>query len=124
MQRAKLARTLGFTLALAGLLPILWYVAASFHPLAPRFPIATADAWLPVQRITWIAHPMQFLIALAGLAVMWLGATIVARQNAAFESYQRATEDRLRRVREYGSDGRIEPYIGSPLTFDQDNEPG
>ena len=48
---------------------------------------------------------------------------IISRQKAVFEADRRETEDRLRRVREYGGDGRIEPYIGSPITIDIDKEP-
>ena len=68
-------------------------------------------------------QPTMLLFAVAGLAVIWLGAAIIARQKPVFEADRRETADRLRRVREYGSDGRIEPYIGSPITIDEDTEP-
>jgi len=123
IRRAKLARKFGITLALAGLVPIAWFIAASFHPVVPNLPIPGTEAWLPVNRMPWIAHPAALLFALVSLALMWLGATIAARQNEVFEAYRKETADRLRRVREYGTDGRIEPYIGSPFTFYEDKEP-
>ena len=106
-------------LIVAALLPIVWFVASSVHPAVPTLP-----AFLPVaHRVPWLPHPAALVFALASLALMWLGATIVARQNEVFDAHQKETADRLRRVREYGTDGRIEPYIGSPLTFYEDKEP-
>jgi hypothetical protein len=123
IRRAKLARKFGMALALAGLVPIAWFIAATFHPVVPSLPISGTEDWLPASRVPWIAHPAALLFALASLALMWLGGTIVARQNAVFEAHRKETEDRLRRVREYGSDGRIEPYIGSDLFLRDDKEP-
>jgi hypothetical protein len=121
IQRAKLARKFGIGLMLAGLAPIAWLVAGSLNPAMARLP--SFGALAPLHRVPWMPHPAWVLFALASLAVMCLGATIVARQNAVFETDKRETEDRLRRVREYGGDERIEPYIGSPITLEQDREP-
>lgn len=118
IQRARAARKFGVVLMVAALLPIVWFVAGSVNPAVPTF--ATL---LPVHRAPWMPHPIALVCALASFALMWFGATLVARQKTVFESAKRDTEDRLRRVREYGSDGRIEPYIGTPITFDNDKEP-
>jgi hypothetical protein len=107
---------------MAGLASIAWLIASSVNAKAPA--IGSIPTWEPLHRLPWMPQPTVLLFALAGLAVIWLGATIIARQKPVFEADRRETEDRLRRVREYGSDGRIEPYIGSPITIDQDKEPG
>lgn len=121
IRRARSARNLGIGLVAAGLLPIAWFVAGSLHPALPALPSFVDTPAL--SRASWLAHPIGLVCALVSLALVWLGATMVARQKAVFEAERRDTEDRLRRVREYGNGGRIEPYIGSPITIDQDREP-
>ena len=54
---------------------------------------------------------------------MWLGATLAARQRDVLEAHRREKQDRLRRTRQYGREERVEPYIGSPLTLEEDKEP-
>ena len=121
IQRAKSARKLGIALIAAGVLAAVWLVVASFHPMVPSFSIDTLE---PLRRVPWMPHPTTILFALASIASMWIGATMVARQNAVFEAHKRETEDRLRRVSEYGAhDGRIEPYIGSDVSLFEDKEP-
>jgi hypothetical protein len=122
IQRAKIARKFGVALVAAGLAPILWSIVTALRPLPPAW-MADTEALLPTHRMPWIAHPTLLLFGLAGLALIWLGATIVGRQSAVFQAEQRAAEDRLRRVREYGDDGRIEPFIGSTIEFPSDTEP-
>src|SRR3954467_3433121 len=112
VRRARLARVLGATLMLVGLAAIFWLVAKSITPSA------VAEPLMPLRRLAWMPASSLFALAfwLRSLAIMWLGATLITRQNAVLEAHQRETQDRLRRVREYGGDGRNEPYIGSPLT--------
>lgn len=119
IRRARIARVLGATLMLVGLAAIFWLVARSISP-SP-----VADALIPLRRIAWIpASSISALVfSLPSLAVMWLGATLIARQKEVLEANQRETQDRLRRVREYGSDGRIEPFIGSRFTLEADEDP-
>ena len=121
VKRASVARNFGIALMAVGLLAIVWLIATSVKPIGPSLP--SIQAWAPLHRLPWMPNPLVLISAFASLAVMWLGATIVARQKAVFEAERREAEDRLRRVREYGSDGRIEPYIGSPITIDVDKEP-
>jgi len=116
------ARNFGIGLVVLGLAVIAWLVATSVKPIGPTLP--TFETWAPLHRLPWMPNPVVLLSALASFAVMWLGATIISRQKAVFEAERRETEDRLRRVREYGGDGRIEPYIGAPITIDVDKEPG
>ena len=122
VRRASVARNIGIGLMVIGSLVIMWLIATSVKPMGPALP--SIETWAPLHRLPWMPNPLVVLSALASLAIMWLGATIVARQKAVFEADRRETEDRLRRVREYGGDGRIEPYIGSPITIDVDKEPG
>jgi hypothetical protein len=116
--RAQLARISGLALMVAGLAPILWLAANSIHPL-PIEPLA------PLRRLPTLAYSsvLTLAVSLPGFLVMWLGATIAARQTDVLEAHQRAKQDRLRRKRQYGSDERVEPYIGSPMTFESDKEP-
>jgi hypothetical protein len=119
VRRARLARVLGATLMLVGLAAIFWLVAKSITP-SP-----VAEPLMPLRRLAWIPSSSLFALvfSLPSLAIMWLGATLITRQNAVLEAHQRETQDRLRRVREYGGDGRIEPYIGSRFTLDTDEDP-
>jgi hypothetical protein len=125
IRRAKTARKFGIGLMATGVLPIAWFIASSLHPALPAMPSTwvAGEALLPLHRVPWLSHPIGLVYALASLALVWLGATIVARQKAVFEAESRDIEDRMRRVREYGSDGRIEPFIGSPISIDADREP-
>jgi hypothetical protein len=118
VRRAKLARIAGLALMIAGLAPILWLAANSIHPM-PIDPLA------PLQRLPSLAYSsvLALAVSLPALLVMWLGATIAARQKDVLEAAQRAKQDRLRRKREYGSEERVEPYIGSRMTFESDKEP-
>src|SRR4051794_6160380 len=125
IRRARVARKPGITLILTGIVAILWLIAAFLNPVVPHLP--SIETLAPLHRAPCMPNPSNILFTLASLALMWWGATIVGRQKEVFESAKRETEDRLRRVREYGThyanEGRLEPYIGSPLTFDNDKEP-
>ena len=118
VRRAKLARGSGLALMLAGLAPILWLAANSIHPL-PLDPLA------PLQRLPSLAYSpvLALAVSLPAFLVMWLGATIAARQKDVLEAARRAKQDRLRRKRAYVSEERVEPYIGAPMTFQSDKEP-
>ena len=121
VRRANAARNFGISLVVIGVVTVALLVAATVKPIGPALP--SFDAWAPLHRLPWMPNPIVLLSALVSFAIMWLGATIIARQKAVFEADRRDTADRLRRVREYGGDGRIEPYIGSPITIDVDKEP-
>lgn len=118
VRRAKLARILGFALVLAGLASGVWLAVHSIHP-------APLEPWAPLRRLPSIAYLslLALVVSLPGLAVMWLGATLALRQRDVLEANRREKQDRLRRVRQYGRDERIEPYIGSPITLGDDKEP-
>ena len=101
---------------LVGLAAIFWLVARSMNPLT------VAEPWAPLHRLPLPPSSLvALLVSLPCLAIMWFGATLITREKAVLEANQRETQDRLRRVREYGSnDERIEPFIGS--TFDMDDD--
>ena len=117
--RAQLARTLGFALMLAGLAPAVWFAMNSLHAMP-------MEPWAPLHRLPPMVYTSlaALAVSLPGFVVMWIGAMLVARQKQGLEAHRRAKQDRLRRVRQYGRDERVEPFIGSPLTIDGDKEPG
>jgi len=121
VRRAYTLRFFGIALVVAGLLPIAWFVSRALIPAAKALPEFGAIA-LPV-KLAWIPNPAGILIGLAGLAVMWLGATLASRQMYILDADRRETEDRQRRVRQYAGEGRIEPYIGPSFPVADDNEP-
>lgn len=108
-----------------GLAAILWIVAVSVNPaLGAGYWVASAEPWGPLRRLPIpYSSVVALLASLPGLGMMWLGATIAARQSEVFELHRREIADRKRRVAEYGGDGRIEPHFGSPITLDEDGRP-
>jgi len=119
VRRAKLARILGFALMLAGLAPIVWLAIHAVHPMP-------AEPWAPLRRLPSIAYLslVALAVSLPGFVVMWLGATLAARQRDVLDANRRQAADRQRRLREYGRSGeRIEPFIGSPIRLAEDKEP-
>ena len=121
VRRAHALRLFGITLVVAGLLPIAWFVSHALIPAAKALPEFGAIA-LPV-KLAWIPNPAGILLGLAGLAVMWLGATIASRQLDILEADRRSAEDRQRRVQQYAGEGRLEPYIGPSFPITDDREP-
>ena len=123
VRRAQTLRLLGAGIAFAGLVPVMWFISRALIPAAKALPEFGSN-WLPLQKLVWISNPADVPFALIGLAMMWFGATLAARQMAVFEAEKRAAEDRLRRVHTYSDGGgRIEPYIGSPIEVETDDEP-
>ena len=118
IRRAQLARIFGLALMLAGLAPIIWLALNSVHS-------APIEPWEPLRRLPTIAYSslVALVVSLPGLAIMWFGATLAARQKDVLEAHRREKQDRLRRTRQYGREERVEPFIGSPLTLEEDKEP-
>lgn len=116
--RAQVARILGFALMLAGLAPAVWFAMHSFHAMP-------MEPWAPLHRLPPMVYTslVALAVSLPGFLVMWLGATLAGRQKDALEAHRRDRQDRLRRVRAYGRDERIEPFIGSRITLADDKEP-
>ena len=129
VRRAKLAWRFGVGLVVVGLIPVIWFVIRSLQPAAvPGLPatwVSSMEAWLPLHKIGFIAHPVhaELVFTLAALALMWLGSTIAGRQRQIFELHKRDAEDRQRRAHVYAGEGRLEPYIGAPLRIAPDSEP-
>ena len=121
VKRAKTLRLFGALLVFSGLVPVAWFVSRMLIPAAKALPEFGAIA-LPA-KLAWIPNPTGMLLALAGLAVMWLGATIVSRQLYILDAVKRDAEDRMRRVHQYAGEGRIEPYIGPQFPVTDDIEP-
>lgn len=121
VRRAKTRRFFGALLVLAGLLPVAWFVSRMLIPAAKALPEFGAIA-LPA-KLAWLPNPTGMLIALAGLAVMWIGAAIMSRQLYILDAERRDAEDRLRRVHQYAGEGRVEPYIGPQFPNTDDFEP-
>jgi hypothetical protein len=121
IRRAKAFRMLGAALVFSGLIPVAWFVSRTLVPAAQALPEFGSIA-LPV-KFAWIPDPTGMLIALAGLAVMWLGATVISRQLYILDAAKREAENRRRRVQQYAGEGRIEPYIGPQFPVTDDPEP-
>jgi hypothetical protein len=121
LKRAKALRFFGSLLVFSGLVPVAWFVSRMLIPAARALPEFDAIA-LPA-RFAWLPNPTGMLIALAGLVVMWFGASLIARQLAILEAERRDAEDRLRRVHQYAGEGRIEPYIGPQFPRTEDFDP-
>ena len=119
VRRARSLRLLGASIAFAGLVPVVWFISRALIPAARVLPEFGAT-WLPLQKLTFIANPADIPFALIGLAIMWAGASLAARQLEVLETEKRAEQDRLRRVRSYSDGGRIEPYIGAPISIEDD----
>ena len=120
VRRARSLRLLGASIAFAGLLPVVWFISRALIPAAKVLPEFGA-AWLPLQKLTFISNPADIPLAVIGLAIMWAGASLAARQMAVFEAEKRAAADRQRRVHAYSDGGgRIEPYIGAPISIEDD----
>lgn len=105
MRRAEGARKLGFAVMLAGFLPVLFFVAQS---------VLVNAATRRVPEMLSQLHA-GLVIAMAGFAVMMLGATIARRQLPVLAAAARQREDGLRRAHQYYDGERIEPYIGPGL---------
>jgi len=132
----------GVALVVAGLLPVLYFVALLVWQIISFF---QAGSWvalpatllfkqhsLPfIPEFPWAGHQAVALIldrlhiglvfALVGIALMALGALSALRQIAVIRARKQREEDRVRRVRDYRRednriapiDERMEPYIGS-----------
>lgn len=121
IRRARAFRMLGAALVFAGLVPVAWFISRTLVPAAQALPEFGALA-LPV-KLAWIPDPTGMVIALAGLAVMWLGAVVISRQLYILDAEKRDAEDRRRRRQQYAGEGRIEPYIGPQFPVAEDGEP-
>ena len=135
--RARAAWLFGIVLALAGALPVLYFLAllgwqfarhlqAGSWVALPASLLFTDHSFPVYQPVTWFLDRLHvgLVFAVPGLALMALGALMAIRQTAVVRSEKRLREDRLRRVRvrQYrGEADRLEPFIGpggiaEPLT--------
>lgn len=112
--RARAAEVFGIMLVLAGFLPALVFALGSLVPAAeasamlglfPEIP------WLDARKIRWAPHA-GVAFAIAGLALMLLGAAIARRQQPIFDAMQARREDARRRAHLYGATERVEPTLG------------
>jgi hypothetical protein len=134
VRRAKTIWLAGFVVVLAGLAAVLFFVCQSLLPavrvahLLPQLPtgwIEHAAARGPFYRYTWLLAGLNAELAFAVLAflAMMAGAAIARRQMTVLQAASNEIEDRRRRVHQYMSDGRIEPYIGRLIPITDDYEP-
>jgi hypothetical protein len=102
MRKARTLWVLGVLLAFGGLAPVLYCI--------------TLAAWHLREM-----EPAQFYLGAAGLLVSALGLLVAAVQVPAVRSEKQSEADRQRRIRvgQYGSDGRVEPFIGSEVELDR-----
>ena len=115
VRRARAGWLFGFGVVLAGFVPVVLFVAQSvLGSVATVAALAQFHGWPAFGRLTGIQTEQHaaLVIAVAGFAVMMLGARIARRHRAVLESAARSRQDRLRRARHYQDDERIEPFIG------------
>jgi len=139
--KARTVLLFAAVLMLAGLVPVLYFVALFVWQISALF---QAGSWVPlpatlvftdhslpfIPEFPWAAHKAVVFVldrlhvglvpALVGCAMTALGALSALRQMAAIRAQRQRTEDRLRRVRDYRRegagdtvDGRREPFIGA-----------
>jgi hypothetical protein len=128
-RKARSLWLLGATLVLAGLVPVVLFVAAALLP-APHgataleaFPkaspelMARADTFLAKRRIAWRPSPHHPALpfALLGLLVMATGALIAKRQQRALDQARLHRQDALRRAQQYRASERREPSFGAGI---------
>jgi hypothetical protein len=107
-------------MVLAGFAPVALFSLGSLLPGAEAsavlgvFPELTwlsgAESWLQVRRIRW-APSTALVFALAGLALMVLGAALCGRARPALDALSARQQDARRRRRQYGPTERIEPTL-------------
>jgi hypothetical protein len=140
--KARTALFFAVALVVAGLVPVLYFMALFVWQVAALF---LAGSWIPLPAtLLFTGHSLAFIpefswaapqglaaildrlhlglvFALPGLAVMALGLLSALRQKAMLRANKQREEDRLRRMRDYrrddsgpdARDGRREPFIGS-----------
>jgi hypothetical protein len=112
-RKATAAEVLGIILVLAGFLPVVLFSLGMLVPSAEASAMLSLFPdipWFDARKVRWAPHA-GVAFALAGLAVMLLGAAIVRRQRPVFEAMHAHRQDALRRVRQYGPADRIEPTL-------------
>jgi len=113
MNRARFVWLSGIALIVAGFLPALAFTLAMLVPSAEASAVLglfPAIPWVDARKIWWAPHPMV-TAALAGVAVMMIGATLVRRQRSVFDALRNRRADARRRAPLYGME-RVEPTLG------------
>jgi hypothetical protein len=115
VRTARLAQMLGVMLVFAGFVPVLAFSLGILVPAAeasamlalfPQIP------WVDGAKFWWAPHA-GVAFALAGLAVMLLGAAILRRQRPLFDAVRARKQDARRRAHLYGGMERLEPTLGN-----------
>ena len=104
--------------------------ATQFLSVLPEIPWA----WLrdpqnvntaPHMAATWVLGELHLglLPALLGLIAAWAGIKLIGRQKQRYAVAQREKEDRVRRLRAYRREQRIEPSLAEPALSEPRREP-
>ena len=120
MRGPRLVWLFGIALVIVGLVPVLVFTLAALLPGAeasallgifPELPgVDAAGKWLSSRRVKW-APSSGLILAVLGVAVMYLGAAIANWQQSALDAQKARKADARRRRREYGPHERIEPTL-------------
>jgi drug/metabolite transporter (DMT)-like permease len=122
MSGARFAWLFGVALVFVGFAPVVVFSLGSLLPSAEAsamlgvFPemswLSGAESWLAKRRIKW-SPSAGLVFALAGLALMYLGATIARWQRGMLDAIKARRRDARRRAHLYGSRfERVEPTLG------------
>lgn len=142
LRKARMGYLFAVVLVLAGLVPVLcflalfgWQLSASIQAskwiALPLTLVFTDHALAFIPEFTWAAPPavtavldrvhVGLIPAVLGLVLIALGVLRALRQKALIRTYRQRNEDRVRRISDYRRDdsridlvdGRREPFIGS-----------
>jgi len=148
--RARAVWVFGIGLVLAGLLPVLYFIALVWQSRKPGSEFLDATLtfvdrsllgaakvgpvldFLPEFPSAWITGLQTSLVlAVLGVVLTALGVLIARRKRAAIRREEWQRQDRLRRVQRYRDNGRsgpfdssrLEPFIGPDIATGTDAEP-
>ena len=140
--RARAVWLFGIGLVLAGLLPVLYFIANLFWQpekpgsgfldailsLVDRSLLGAAKVgpvldFLPGFPSAWLTGlQIKLVLAVLGAVLTALGVLIARRKMAVIRLEKWQSQDRLRRVQRYRDSSRLEPFIGPDIATGTDAE--
>lgn len=126
--RARAVWLFGIGLVLAGLLPVLYFIALVFSQSSKPgsgFLDATLSfvdrSLLGAAKVGPVLQ-IELVLAVLGVVLTVLGVLIAKRKMAVIRLEKRQTQDGLRRVQGYRDSSRLEPFIGPDIAAGTDAE--
>lgn len=140
--RARAVWLFGIGLVLAGLLPLLYFIALLFwqsskpgsgfldatlsfvdRSLLGAAKVGPVVDFLPEFPSAWLTGlQIKLVLAVLGVVLTALGVLIARRKMAVIRLEKWQRQDRLRRVQRYRDSSRLEPFIGPDIATGTDAE--